>query len=114
MTVPATDPVSAWHRLAGTSVLLDGFHAVKHAVRFGAEIPVAVTADRRAALALAAELAPDTRDTLAELLTEVPAPTPPWPYGRPARATSRSWRTPPAPRPSWSWTTRATSATRAP
>jgi len=66
------DPVSAWRRLVGTSVLLDGFHALKHAVRFRAEIPVAVTADRQAALALADDLAPDVRDTLDALLTEVP------------------------------------------
>ncbi|MGW5136505.1 TrmH family RNA methyltransferase [Streptomyces sp. NPDC004135] len=67
-----TDPVADWHRLAATTVLLDGFHALKHALRFGAEVPVAVTADRTAALALADELAPDVRDVLAALLTEVP------------------------------------------
>ncbi|MFI2641521.1 TrmH family RNA methyltransferase [Streptomyces sp. NPDC018610] len=66
-----TDPVRDWHRRAGTSVLLDGFHALKHAVRFGAEVPVAVAVDRRAALALADELAPDVRDALEALLTEV-------------------------------------------
>ncbi|MEU1178867.1 TrmH family RNA methyltransferase [Streptomyces sp. NPDC005820] len=70
-----TDPVSAWRRLADSHVLLDGFHALKHAVRFGAEVPVAVTADRAAALALADELAPDVRDTLDALLTEVPETT---------------------------------------
>lgn len=70
-----SDPVHAWRRLAGTCVLLDGFHALKHAVRFGAEVPVAVTADRRAALALADELAPDVRDTLEALLREVPRET---------------------------------------
>lgn len=70
-----TDPLSGWHRLEGTGVLLDGFHALKHAVRFGAEVPVAVAADRAAALALADELAPDVRDTLDALLTEVPEPT---------------------------------------
>ncbi|MGA5894875.1 TrmH family RNA methyltransferase [Streptomyces venetus] len=70
-----TDPVPVWHRLAGSSVLLDGFHALKHAVRFGAEVPVAVTADRAATLALADELAPDVRDALAGLLTEVPYET---------------------------------------
>jgi tRNA G18 (ribose-2'-O)-methylase SpoU len=75
MTEPAPDPVTAWRRTAGTCVLLDGFHALKHAVRFGAEIPVAVTADLRAALALADELAPDVRDALAGLLTEVPEAT---------------------------------------
>ncbi|MGW1398263.1 TrmH family RNA methyltransferase [Streptomyces sp. NPDC002405] len=70
-----SDPVRAWHRLAGGSVLLDGFHALKHALRFGAEVPVAVTADRHAALALADELAPDVRDTLDALLNEVPRET---------------------------------------
>ncbi|MGW2516051.1 TrmH family RNA methyltransferase [Streptomyces sp. NPDC001617] len=75
MTDPARDPLSTWRRIADTAVLLDGFHALKHAVRFGAEVPVAVTADRRAALALADELAPDVRETLAALLTEVPEPT---------------------------------------
>ncbi|GAB7103064.1 TrmH family RNA methyltransferase [Streptomyces phaeofaciens JCM 4814] len=67
-----TDPLGRWRRLAPDSVLLDGFHALKHAVRFGAEIPVAVTADRTAALALADELAPDVRPRLDALLTEVP------------------------------------------
>ncbi|MFJ8537047.1 TrmH family RNA methyltransferase [Streptomyces sp. NPDC093591] len=67
--------VTSWNRLAGTSVLLDGFHALKHAVRFGAEVPVAVTVDREAALALAEELAPDVRDALDALLTQVPEST---------------------------------------
>ncbi|GAA1012567.1 MULTISPECIES: TrmH family RNA methyltransferase [Streptomyces] len=70
-----SDPVRAWHRLCDTCVLLDGFHALKHAVRFGAEVPVAVTADRRAALALADELAPDVREELDALLSEVPQET---------------------------------------
>ncbi len=66
------DPVRDWRRLADSSVLLDGFHALKHALRFGAEVPMAVTADRRAALALADELAPDVRAEFDALLTEVP------------------------------------------
>lgn len=66
-----TDPVRAWRQLADESVLLDGFHALKHAVRFGARVPVAVTTDREAVLALADELAPDVRAVLDELLTEV-------------------------------------------
>ncbi|GGQ09057.1 TrmH family RNA methyltransferase [Streptomyces griseomycini] len=70
MTDPV-DPVALWHRQSDTAVLLDGFHALKHAVRFRAEVLVAVTADRAAALALADELAPDVRDVLAALLTEV-------------------------------------------
>ncbi|SED37660.1 tRNA G18 (ribose-2'-O)-methylase SpoU [Streptomyces sp. 2231.1] len=67
-----TDPLTRWRDLAGAAVLLDGFHALKHALRFGAEVPVAVTTDRRAALALAEELAGDVRDVLDALLTEVP------------------------------------------
>ncbi|MFD6324756.1 TrmH family RNA methyltransferase [Streptomyces sp. NPDC058442] len=75
--VPDRDagPVTRWHRRSGTAVLLDGFHALKHAVRFGAKVEVAVTADRAAALALADELAPDVRDVLAALLAEVPYET---------------------------------------
>ncbi|MGW1899246.1 TrmH family RNA methyltransferase [Streptomyces hirsutus] len=75
---PAQDdaaPVTRWHRHTGGAVLLDGFHALKHAVRFGAEVEVAVTADRAAALALADELAPDVREALAALLAEVPYAT---------------------------------------
>ncbi|MFE3634171.1 TrmH family RNA methyltransferase [Streptomyces sp. NPDC059168] len=68
-----TDPLARWRAGAGTAVLLDGFHALKHALRFGAQVPVAVTTDRGAALALAEELAADVRDTLDELLTEVSA-----------------------------------------
>ncbi|MEU5533630.1 TrmH family RNA methyltransferase [Streptomyces sp. NPDC020362] len=70
-----SDPVTRWRACAGGSVLLDGFHALKHALRFGAEVPVAVTTDRRAALALAAELAEDIGATLDALLTEVPEQT---------------------------------------
>lgn len=66
-----TDPLDLWAREAGSAVLLDGFHALKHALRFGARVPVAVTTDRAAALALADELAPDVREALAALLTEV-------------------------------------------
>ncbi|WP_428935002.1 TrmH family RNA methyltransferase [Streptomyces sp. ACT015] len=67
-----TAALTAWHRLAPGAVLLDGFHALKHAVRFGADVPVAVATDRAAVLALADDLAPDVRDPLAALVTEVP------------------------------------------
>ncbi|MEV5186465.1 TrmH family RNA methyltransferase [Streptomyces werraensis] len=73
--VERVDPVAVWRRAAPDAVLLDGFHALKHAVRFGAEVLVAVTADRAAALALADELASDVRDILGALLTEVPHAT---------------------------------------
>ncbi|MFI7322545.1 TrmH family RNA methyltransferase [Streptomyces venezuelae] len=73
--VDRTDPegaVRAWRGLAETSVLLDGFHAIKHALRFGARVPVALTSDRPAVLALADELAPDVKDALDGLLAQVP------------------------------------------
>ncbi|RAJ66587.1 tRNA G18 (ribose-2'-O)-methylase SpoU [Streptomyces sp. Amel2xB2] len=64
-----------WRRLADGTVLLDGFHALKHAVRFGARVPLALAEDRAAALALAEELAPDLTGTLDGLLREVPRGT---------------------------------------
>ncbi|WP_049577738.1 TrmH family RNA methyltransferase [Streptomyces sp. SBT349] len=61
-----------WRELAaGDAVLLDGFHAVKHALRFGADVPLALAADREGALRLAGRLAPDLADRLASLLTPV-------------------------------------------
>ncbi|MEL3949637.1 TrmH family RNA methyltransferase [Streptomyces sp. LNU-CPARS28] len=65
-----TEPVRVWHGLADTSVLLDGFHALKHALRFDASIPVALTSDKAAVLALAQDLAPDVSDALDALLAE--------------------------------------------
>lgn len=46
-------------RHAGDEVLLEGVHAVKHAVRFGAELTAVATVDPAAMDALFAELAPD-------------------------------------------------------
>lgn len=42
-----------------TRVLLEGVHALKHAIRFGADIEVVVTPDARAVHTLLAALAPD-------------------------------------------------------
>ncbi|AKJ12014.1 rRNA methyltransferase [Streptomyces incarnatus] len=70
-----TDALTRWREHADGAVLLDGFHALKHALRFGAEVPVAVTTDRGAVLALAGELAGDVRDALEALLTQVSAQT---------------------------------------
>ena len=54
-------------RVAGRSgtVVLDGVHCVKHAVRFGAVLELLVTTDREAVVRLAAELAPDVVDVVA-------------------------------------------------
>lgn len=66
-----TDPVRQWRRLAPSCVLLDGFHALKHALRFGAAVPLALTTGRERALGLAADLAPDVAEALEDLLVEV-------------------------------------------
>lgn len=60
------DIEARWRRLAAEPrmVLLDGFHPVKHALRFGADMPLVVTADRAGMLALAGSLAPDLADRL--------------------------------------------------
>lgn len=53
--------------------VLEGFHALKHALRFGAEVLEAVASDPERLRELAAELAPDLRGTLAERTAPVPA-----------------------------------------
>jgi len=55
-------------------VVLEGFHALKHAIRFGAAITDAVTADLDAALKLAADLAPDIAAILEGMLEVMPGP----------------------------------------
>ncbi|MFF4216801.1 TrmH family RNA methyltransferase [Streptomyces nondiastaticus] len=69
----AAAAVRQWGERAPDAVLLDGFHALKHALRFGADVPLAVTSDKEAALALAEALADDLTGTLAERLVEIPA-----------------------------------------
>ncbi|MFF8770000.1 TrmH family RNA methyltransferase [Kitasatospora sp. NPDC015120] len=54
------------------TVLLDGFHPLKHALRFGGTVRQVLTADRAALLALAAELAPDVAPALDALAAELP------------------------------------------
>ncbi|MEU6231735.1 TrmH family RNA methyltransferase [Kitasatospora sp. NPDC047058] len=65
--------VRAWRagvQVPGT-VLLDGFHALKHALRFGGDVRQVLTADRAALLALADELAGDVRPALDGLAVEL-------------------------------------------
>jgi RNA methyltransferase, TrmH family len=52
--------------------LLEGFHALKHALRFGADVVAAATADAAALDRLAERLAPDVRTRLAVLAVERP------------------------------------------
>jgi TrmH family RNA methyltransferase len=51
--------------------VLEGLHAVKHAMRFGAEIELAVTDDAARLEALAERLAPDIAPALAAIVREV-------------------------------------------
>lgn len=53
--------------------VLEGFHALKHALRFGAEVLEAVAADPVQLRELTAELAPDLGDALAERTSPVSA-----------------------------------------
>ncbi len=55
-------------------VVIEGFHALKHALRFSAGILEAVSRDPAAAIDLARRLAPDVAPALASLLRPVPAP----------------------------------------
>jgi TrmH family RNA methyltransferase len=54
-------------------VRLEGLHAVKHALRFGADVILLVTADREAAIGLAQIVAPDVRARLVADLIEIEA-----------------------------------------
>ncbi len=54
-------------------VVLEGLHAVKHALRFGASPALVISDEPERVLALAAELAPDVLDRLAALLEPVTA-----------------------------------------
>lgn len=53
--------------------VLEGFHALKHALRFGADVLEAVASDPDRLRDLAAELAPDLGDSLAERTAPVAA-----------------------------------------
>ncbi|SNB69713.1 tRNA G18 (ribose-2'-O)-methylase SpoU [Arboricoccus pini] len=54
-------------------VVLEGLHALKHAIRFKAEVELALTADASVPEGLAARLAPDILPQLRRHLVEVPA-----------------------------------------
>lgn len=54
-----------------TLAVLEGFHALKHALRFGADLVHAATSDRERALALADSLAPDVHSRLDDVLEDV-------------------------------------------
>lgn len=53
-------------------VRLDGIHPLKHALRFGGAVELAVSPDKAGLLDLARELCPDLEDRLRDLVLEVP------------------------------------------
>lgn len=69
----ARETARQWRENAAGAVLLDGFHALKHALRFGADVTLAVATDKEAVLGLSAGLAADLTDVLAKSLVEIPA-----------------------------------------
>jgi RNA methyltransferase, TrmH family len=69
-----SDPVIQRYRAARRDrdlALLEGFHALKHALRFGAELLEAVSSDPGELDRLAADLAPDLAGSLAERTAQV-------------------------------------------
>ena len=69
-----SDPVVQLYRAARRDpalALLEGFHALKHALRFGAEPIEAVAADPAELERLAGELAPDLAGSLAQRTTRI-------------------------------------------
>ncbi len=52
-------------------VVIEGFHALKHALRFGAEITAALVADAAGLQLLARTLAPDLAERLARLTVQI-------------------------------------------
>ncbi|MFD9338382.1 TrmH family RNA methyltransferase [Streptomyces sp. NPDC060028] len=70
----ADEAARLWQEAAAAEgvVLLDGFHALKHALRFGAQVRMAVADDPDAVRALARELAPDVEADIARLVRRAP------------------------------------------
>lgn len=62
-------------RRSADHVVLEGVHALKHALRFGASVELAVTPDLTTATALFTELAPDVAPEAASLLRPTDAAT---------------------------------------
>ncbi|MFE0461531.1 TrmH family RNA methyltransferase [Kitasatospora sp. NPDC058965] len=63
-----------WRELAGRpdSLLIDGFHALKHTLRFGGTVHLVLTTDPAGLAGLAADLAPDVAAGIAARAVAVP------------------------------------------
>ena len=72
MKQPITPEATAAARRDPGMAVVEGFHAVKHAIRFGAQILGLVTPDHPALADLAADLAPDVAEAL-DAAVEIPA-----------------------------------------
>lgn len=69
--MPGPGPEHAMREAGAVTVALEGFHAVKHALRFAPDLVVRVTVrSMTATAALAAELAPDISDRLLAVAVE--------------------------------------------
>ncbi len=71
MSSEFSDPVTWWRVHRDDHVVLDGFHAIKHALRFGADVRVVLSADVPMLTRLADDLAPDVALTVTRLATPV-------------------------------------------
>lgn len=74
MEQTARDPLIARFRAAradGDRAILEGFHALKHALRFGADVESVLSSDLAELERLSDELAPDLAQRLRELTTAV-------------------------------------------
>jgi RNA methyltransferase, TrmH family len=67
--------IETWPAQQPDMLLLEGFHAVKHAMRFGAELGPIITTSREALLVLAASHAPDLAERLRVQAREVDSDT---------------------------------------
>ena len=78
MAPPPEETIAQRYRLARRDrqlVVIEGFHALKHALRFGAELREAVAVDPQLLEELARELAPDLAGQLADRVETVDAKT---------------------------------------
>lgn len=74
LDVRASELVKRFHRARadGDRVVLEGFHPLKHALRFGAAVDAIVTFERERLLELARDHAPELAGHIDELATEIP------------------------------------------
>jgi tRNA G18 (ribose-2'-O)-methylase SpoU len=70
--IDAVTCTQRWRESAPHAVLLDGFHALKHALRFGADVSLVLTSDKAAVMTLSQALADDITPLVDTLAVEIP------------------------------------------